>query len=86
MTCIIQRHLMSHVRYKCVDMPFTLFCEMPGNDHLTFVPAVELVALHVLQNIWFQHDGTPPHLTRAVLGHLDQRLGQTWIDRGGPIA
>ena len=34
---------MSHVRYRFVDMPFTSFCELPEDDHLTFVPAVMLV-------------------------------------------
>ena len=42
--------------------------------------------LHVRQNMWFQHDGAPPHFTCAVRCHLDQRFGQTWIGRGGPIA
>ena len=27
-----------------------------------------------------------PHFTHAVQGHLDQRFGQMWTDRGGPIA
>ena len=34
---------MSRVRYRFVDLPFTAFCELPGDDHLTFVPAVEIV-------------------------------------------
>ena len=34
---------------------------------------------------WFQHDGAPPHFTRAVRGYLDRRFGQTWLDRGDPI-
>ena len=34
---------MSPVRYRFVDIPFTSFCELPVDDHLTFVPAVVLV-------------------------------------------
>ena len=62
-------------------MPFTSFCELSGDDHLTFVPALVLiyypslevledVPLHVRRNMWFQHDGAPPHFTRAVRGHI----------------
>ena len=47
---------------------------------------LEYVPLHVRQNIWFQHDGAPPHFTRAVRGHLDRRFGQSWIGSDGPIA
>ena len=34
--------------------------------------------------MWFQQWRTTT-FTRAVRGHLDQRFGETWIDRGGPI-
>ena len=34
---------MSRVLYKFVEMLFTSLCELPGYDHLTFVPAVVLV-------------------------------------------
>ena len=46
---------------------------------------LEDVPLNVRQNMWFQHDGAPPHFTRAVRGHLDRRFRQMWIVRGGPI-
>ena len=36
--------------------------------------------------MWFHHHGAPPHFTRPVRGHLDQRFGQKRIGRGGPIA
>ena len=38
--CII---LVSCVRFRFADMPFTSFCELPRHDHLMFVPAVVLV-------------------------------------------
>ena len=47
---------------------------------------LEYLPLHVRQNMWFQHDGAPPHFSLAVRDHLDQRFGQQWIGRGGPIA
>ena len=31
---------MSRARYSFVELPFTSFCELPGDDHLTFVPTV----------------------------------------------
>ena len=34
------------------------------------------VLKYVRQNMWFQHDGAPPHFILAVRGHLDQRFGQ----------
>ena len=45
---------------------------------------LEDVPLHMHQNMWFQHDGTPPHFSFAVQDNLDQRFGQQWIGRGGP--
>ena len=47
---------------------------------------LEDVPLPVRQNMWFQHDGAPPHFMRAVRGHLDRRFEQTRIGRGGPIS
>ena len=34
---------MSSVRYRFVDMQFSSFCELPGDEHLLFVPTVVLV-------------------------------------------
>ena len=47
---------------------------------------LEDVPLQVCQNMWFQHNGAPPHFIRAVRDHLVRRFGQTWIGCGGSIA
>ena len=74
---------MSRVRYRCVVIPFTSFCELPGDDHFTFVPAVVLVyhpscAIARLSkniNMWIQHNGASPHFIHAVRDNLDQNFG-----------
>ena len=75
----------------CIIGPYLLPPNLTGDPYLNFLKHVlqellEDVPLHVNRNMWFQHDGTPLHFTRAVRGHLDQRFGQTWVRRGGPIA
>lgn len=43
------------------------------------------VPLETRANMWFQHDGAPPHFGNIVRGHLDAVYGQHWIGRGGPV-
>ena len=74
----------------CVIGPYLLPPNYTGNAYLNFLEHVlhellEDVPQHVRQRMWFQHDGAPPHLTRAVRGHL-YRNRQKWIGRGGRIA
>ena len=73
-----------------VSLGHTLPPYLAGDAYLNFLQYVlhgllEDVPLHMRQNMWFQHDGTPPHFSFAVPGHLDRRFGQTWLSRGGPI-
>ena len=74
----------------CVIGPDLLPPNLTGDAYLKFLKHIlhwllEDVPLHVCQNMWFQHDGAPPHYTAAVTGRLDQRFGQTWIDCDGSI-
>lgn len=38
------------------------------------------------ENLWFQHDGAPPHYHINVREYLNQWKINKWIGRGGPIA
>lgn len=44
------------------------------------------VPLNVRQDMWFQHDGAPPHNALRVRNLLDRRYPGRWIGRGGPVA
>ena len=75
----------------CVIESYLLPSNLTGDTYLNFLQHVlhgllEYVPLHVCQNMWFPHDGSLPHFTPSVRGHLDRRFGQTSIGRGGPIA
>ena len=65
----------------CVIGLYVLPPNLTGAAHLRFLEGVlhellEYVSLHVRQNMWFQHDGAPHHLSLAVRDHLDQRFRQ----------
>ena len=75
----------------CVIGPYLLQPNLMGATYLWFFEGVlhgllKGVPLHVHQNTWFQHNGTPLHFSLAVRDHLDQWFGQQWIGRGDPIA
>lgn len=38
-----------------------------------------------LNQYWFQHDGAPPHNTRAVCEYLNERFPDRWIGNNGPV-
>lgn len=38
------------------------------------------------QDLVFQQDEAPHHYALFVRQHLDQKLGNCWTDRGGPVA
>ena len=68
-----------------------LHLNLMNGAHLIFLKHVlhgllEVVPLRFRQNMWFQQDGSPPHFSFAVRGHMDQRFGQKWIGRSDPIA
>ena len=42
--------------------------------------------LNIRQNIWFQHDGAPPHYSRRIRHYLDTDFPNSWIGRGGSVA
>lgn len=46
------------------------------------VPAINNLNL---EDVWYQHDGAPPHSSRAVINYLNQTFTNRWIGRGGPV-
>ena len=75
----------------CVIGLYHLPPNVTGDTYLNFLEHVlhvllEGVPLQVHQNMWFQHDGAPPHFTREVRGHLELTFGQTRNGRSGPTA
>lgn len=37
------------------------------------------------QELWFQHDGAPPHFARQARTTLNEIFGNRWIGRDGPV-
>ena len=55
----------------CVTGPYLLLPNLTSDVYLNFLEHVlhgflEDVPLHVHKNMWFQHDGAPPHFTCVV--------------------
>lgn len=46
---------------------------------------LDTVPLADLNQIWFQHDGAPPHIAEEVRNELETMFGNRWIGRHGPI-
>lgn len=46
---------------------------------------LDRVPLAYYSNLYYQHDGAPPHYTREVRNFLNNKYGERWIGRGGPI-
>lgn len=45
----------------------------------------ELESRGLMNTVWWQQDGAPPHYARSVRGYLGERFGTRWISRGGPV-
>jgi len=52
--------------------------ELPG--------LLEDILLIIRSQMYFQHDGAPPHYTWHVREHLNESFLNRWLGRGGPIA
>jgi hypothetical protein len=46
---------------------------------------VDELPLASVRQLWYQHDGAPPHFLAAVREHLDTTFPDKWIGRGGPV-
>jgi len=47
---------------------------------------LEDIPLMVRSQMYFQHDGVPPHYTRHVREYLNESFHNRWLGRGGPVA
>lgn len=47
---------------------------------------LEVVNPNIIQRMWIQQDGTPPHFARIVTNILYLTYGQRWIGRDGYVA
>lgn len=71
--------------------PFYLPRILNGDIYLDFLqndlPALlDNVPLNVRRDLYFMHDGAPPHFRVTVRDHLNLVFPNRWIGRGGPIA
>ena len=88
---MIQPQHLGRVSGGCMIGPYLLPPNLTDATYLWFLEGIlhgllEDVPLHMLQNMWFQHDDAPTHFSLVNRDHLDQRFGQQWIGHGGPIA
>lgn len=45
---------------------------------------LEDVPLATIQNMWFMHDGAPPHFSITARRYLNRKFPNHWVGRGGP--
>lgn len=70
--------------------PYVLPNRLNSPTYVSFIRDIlpellEDVPLEIRDNIWFQHDGAPPHFGNVVRDFLDVTYRQQWIGRGGPV-
>lgn len=51
----------------------------------TIEDLIEEVPVAYLNNLYYQHDGAPPHYAIHVRNYLNEKYGENWIGRGGPV-
>ena len=71
--------------------PFVFHNNLAGNAYEAFLrnelPGwLEDIPLMVGRQMYFQHDGAPPHYTRHVTEYLNESFPNRWLGRGGPVA
>lgn len=69
--------------------PFFIDGNLTGQKYLDLlreqiIPQIEDIYENI-NEIWYQHDGAPPHCSREVLEVLNQRFPERWIGRGGTL-
>ena len=70
--------------------PFVFEERLNGEIYLQFLQQnlnnlLEDVPLDRRMQMWYMHDGAPPHFNRLVRQHLTNVFGPRWIGRGGPV-
>jgi len=69
--------------------PF-VFDNLTGNTYEAFLRhelpgLLEDIPLMIKSQMYFQHDGAPPHYIRRVMEFLNESFPNRWLGRGGPI-
>jgi len=69
--------------------PFVFHNNLTGNTYEAFLRnelpgLLEDIPLMVSSQMYFQHDGAPPHYTRHVREYLNESFPNRWLGRGGP--
>ena len=70
--------------------PFFFPRILDGDTYLDFLQhhlngLLDNVPLNVRANMWFMHDGAPPHFRITVRDYLNFVFPERWIGRAGPI-
>lgn len=71
--------------------PFELPSNLNNQLYLNFLQQnlpglLEEVPLYLRRDMWFLHDGAPPHFSRPVRAYLDAVFPNHWIGRGSVFA
>ena len=71
--------------------PFILPNRLNGDGYLQFLQEdlpglLENVVLAVRRDMWYLHDGAPPHFRNDVREYLTATYHHRWVGRGGPVA
>lgn len=70
--------------------PYFFQGTLTGATYLRFLEEtlfglLEEIPLDIRHNMWYQHDGAPPHSTYAVRRYLNTTFPGRWIGRGGQV-
>jgi len=71
--------------------PFVFDNNLTGNTYEAFLRnelsgLLENIPLMIRSQMYFQHDGAPPHYTRHVREYLNECFPNRWFGRGGSVA
>ena len=71
--------------------PFVFDNNLTGNTYEAFLRnelpgLLEDIPLIIRSQMYFQHDGAPPHYTRHVREYINESFPNRWLGRGGPVA
>jgi len=71
--------------------PFVFDNKLTGNIYEVFLRnelpgLLEDIPLMIRSEMYFQHDGAPPHYTRHMREYLNESFPTRWLGRGGPVA
>ena len=71
--------------------PFVFDNTLTGNAFEVFLRnelpgLLEDIPLMIRSQMYFQHDGSPPHYTRNVSDYLNESFPNRWLGRGGPVS